>query len=141
MGYYKQNDGKITIYALQFNPTKKIYIGSTNNLLSRYSTHISKLKNGTHHSKDLQTDFKEHDEVEDFSLYILEELGIEEGDEDVMHEGKKIVKRTQREYEWMKTYKTYINGYNRQDRLALKYINDRCVLPLKEGKPELPKEG
>lgn len=135
------NDDKITIYALQFNPTKKIYIGSTVNLTARYLSHIGKLKKGTHSCKQLQDDFKKYGEKEDFSVYVLEELEYEGADEIVVSRKKRLPKRRQREYEWMKTYKTYSDGYNTQDKMALNYINDTKVfIPLKEGKPELPKE-
>lgn len=130
---------KYFIYALQYNPTKKMYIGSTVNLVSRYKDHLTRLKNGRHYSKEFQKDFDDNGKKEDFSVYVLEE--IEQGGETEQHGYKKLTKHRIAEYKWMKTYKTVYDGYNIQDVTARKSIeSDNWEFPLKKGRPALPKD-
>lgn len=126
------------VYALMFNPTGKLYIGSSVDVRKRYKQHISKLRNGQHESKELQSDYGEYGE--DFSIYILEE--IKQGRTRVYWGTREISKVRSREYEWMKRYKTTENGYNLQDRQALKSIelSSENGFPLKEGLPPLPEQ-
>lgn len=128
---------KYFIYALQYNPTQKLYIGSTVNLESRYQAHISSLQKGKHQSKELQADYNKHGE--DFSVYILEE--IEDGDKYVQVGYKKYIKHRIAEYRWMDIYNTLHDGYNIQDTTARKVIDGSdYIFPLKEGRPKLPNE-
>lgn len=109
-----------TVYAIQHNVTKKIYIGSSNNLEQRYKNHIWQLRAGKHHVRDMQKDFDEFGE--DYSLFVLGE----------------ITRFTERglEYEWMRKYNTTTRGvgynYLDQERVISHGIN--CV-PYKKGLP------
>jgi hypothetical protein len=92
-----------TVYAIQHNVTKKIYIGSTKNVHTRYLNHLCRLRKGKHNIEDMQKDFNEYGE--DYSLFILDEI-------------TRYSDRA-KEYEWMRKYKTHIRGvgYNYQDRV------------------------
>ena len=128
-----------TIYALEFNPTKKLYIGSTTRVRERYKRHLEDLRNGKHKSRELQADYNKYGE--DFSIYILEE--IENGRKRVHWGTREISLSRAKEYEWMQKYDTTNNGYNLQDCRAIKAIEltEKNEFPLKEGKPPLPSKG
>lgn len=108
------------VYAIQHNVTKRMYIGSSNNVKKRYFTHIYKLRSGKHHIEDMQSDFNEYGE--DYSVFVLDEF-VDYGDRRV-------------EYEWMRKYQSHIRGkgYNYKDRAAIAPKND---VPLKDGMPEV----
>ena len=110
-----------TIYAIQHNKTKRIYIGSSSDVPNRYWSHIYKLRNGKHGVEDMQKDFDEHGE--DFSLFILDEINTH--DERI------------KEYECMNKYQSNIRGkgYNYKDH-AKKFIQIG-KLPLKSGVPSI----
>ena len=113
------------VYAIQHNVTKKIYIGSTKNVDSRYLAHIYDLRAGKHTVEDMQADFDLYGE--DYSLFILDEIV----------EYKDRIK----EYEWMHKYNTFTRGigYNYKDRAS----EMRCIRntpPYKSSVPELPNE-
>ena len=124
------------VYALQHNVTKKIYIGSTDRLPQRYKNHIYALRKGKHASKELQKDFEKHGE--DFSLYILEEVTNAKSSTEEYGE-RSISLIHKREYFWMEKYRTIYNGYNTQDKKAIKYIENSYAfnLPIKEGLPDV----
>ena len=109
------------VYAIQHNTTKRIYIGSSKDVRSRYQSHMSLLRNGKHQVEDMQKDFDEHGE--DYSLYILDEI-LDDSE-------------NSKEYEWMRKYNTRTRGvgYNYKDRetKTLRFKN----FPLRVGeKPE-----
>lgn len=91
-----------TIYAIQHNVTKRIYIGSTQNVRKRYFQHISKLRNGKHSVEDMQKDFDQYGE--DYALFILEEING--------------CGNRAKEYEWMRKYRSDVRGigYNYKDQ-------------------------
>lgn len=110
------------IYAIQHNKTKRMYIGSSKDVQSRYKAHIYKLKAGKHPVEDMQSDYDEYGE--NYSVFILEE----------------ITERSERykEYEWMLKYNTLErgNGYNYKDHFTKRfYLKDAEVFPFKEGFP------
>lgn len=108
------------VYAIQHNVTKRMYIGSSGNVESRYKDHIHMLRKGEHSVEDMQEDFDLHGE--DYSLFILEKI-------------TEYDKRSH-EYDWMRKYKTHIRGigYNYKDRVfTSKKV--RMEIPLKEGLP------
>lgn len=111
------------VYAIQHNITKKIYIGSSCNVESRYMNHIYSLRNGKHRVEDMQKDFDEYGE--NYSLFVLDEINNFE-------------ERT-KEYDWMKKYNTYDRdtGYNYSDRTK-KILQINTEIPYREGCP-LPK--
>lgn len=117
---------KKTIYALQHNATKKIYIGSSVDPATRFRAHMSLLRNGKHSVEDLQADYDKYGA--DFSLYIL--------DEDVPRRECRG-----REYEYIHKYQSHIRGkgYNYRDKVAICWI-DNPRIPYKDGLPEPPKE-
>lgn len=112
-----------SVYAIQHNKTKKIYIGSSKNVKTRYMSHIWELRNGKHKVEDMQADFDEYGE--DYSLYILDEI---KGMDDRC-----------KEYEWMAKYKTNERerGYNYKDQAKIMLASVK--IPIKEGIPPLPK--
>ena len=124
------------IYALEYNPTKKLYIGSSSKVRDRYKSHIENLRKRKHASKELQADYNKHGE--DFSVYILEE--VKDGNRQIEWGIKKMTLVRAKEYEWMKKYDTVNTGYNKQDWQAIKAIEtfEKNVFPLKNGKPPLP---
>lgn len=111
------------IYAIQHNVTKRIYIGSTKDVRSRYLAHIHNLRNGKHPNEDMQEDFETHGE--NYSLFILDEI--------TKFEDRK------KEYEYMRQYKTHIRGigYNYNDH-AVKQESEHVnnSVPLMDGIPE-----
>jgi hypothetical protein len=109
------------VYAIQHNETKRIYIGSSYDVETRYLNHLYALRNHKHNNEDMQQDFDEFGE--DYSLYVIDEITTFED--------------VKREYEWMKKYKSYIRGtgYNYKDQ---KKIEEKTKIPFKEGLPELP---
>ncbi len=59
------------IYAIRHNKTKRLYIGSTKNP-KRLQSHLSNLRNGKHHSTELQSDYDKYGE--DLTFFLLETL-------------------------------------------------------------------
>lgn len=110
------------VYAIQHNQTKRIYIGSSKDVETRYMTHIEALKARKHLSVEMQQDFDAYGN--DFSLYVLDTISNR--------------KENKKEYEWMRKYQTNDPefGYNRKDP-AMKTI--RATIPIKEGLPEMIK--
>lgn len=106
------------VYAIQHNVTKKIYVGSSNNVENRYLNHIYALRKHKHGVEDLQQDYDEYGE--DFSLFILDEINCYE-------ERKK-------EFEWMKKYNTLTRGvgYNYKDNFKKGF---QVAIPYKDGTP------
>ena len=109
------------IYALQHNVTKKIYIGKSENLYTRYMFHLRDLKLQKHHSREMQEAFNKYGA--DFSLYILEE--IEDPCERILYFGEYIRRDRLAEIKWMETYNTLENGYNKQDKSSRKLRRER----------------
>lgn len=109
------------IYAIQHNVTKRIYIGSTKNVDTRYLSHIYKLRGHKHHIEDMQKDFDEYGE--DYSLFVLEEI----------YEWADRIK----EYEWMHKYNTIERGigYNYMDQ-GKELACIKNTPPYKHGLPE-----
>ncbi len=110
-----------TIYAIQHNVTKRIYIGSSADVNSRYMSHMYKLRSGKHHIEDMQDDFIKYGE--DYSLFILGEI--------INYEDRF------KECEWMEKYKSFVRGigYNYKDHVSMQHIS-KNALPIKEGLPE-----
>jgi len=63
---------KTGIYKITNVITGKVYIGSTTNFKNRWSSHICRLKNNTHHSIKLQNSVNKHN-IENFKFEVLEE--------------------------------------------------------------------
>ena len=110
------------VYAIQHNATKRIYIGSSQDVSARYLGHISSLRNGKHGVEDMQKDFDKYGE--DFSLYILDEITYE---------------TKWKEYAWMRKYNSCVRGvgYNYKDS-ATKQLYGINNPPYREGVPEPP---
>lgn len=110
-----------TVYAIQHNVTKKLYIGSSKDVRTRYLGHLSQLRNGNHPVEDLQNDYDEYGE--DFSLFIL--ATINDSSERRL------------EYEWMRRYNSNVRGIGYNYREHAKVVNlDVDPVPYKEGLPE-----
>lgn len=110
-----------TVYAIQHNITKKIYIGSSFDVPTRYWNHIYRLRNRKHGIKDMQDDFDKYGE--DYSLFILDEIMNYE--------------ECEKEYEWMNKYGSNIRrkGYNYKDKATSK-LRKTNKLPLVHGLPK-----
>lgn len=61
-----------TIYAMQHNVTKRIYVGSCNHADTRIKKHIHDLLRGCHTNKELQKDFDKYGM--EFSFYHLDKV-------------------------------------------------------------------
>lgn len=107
------------VYAIQHKVTKKIYIGSTNNLESRFKTHISMLKNNKHNSPLMQREYNKFGGI--YDVFILDRIHC--------------YNEKHKEYEWMRYYKTQDDkyGYNSQDKGRMK---KEYSVPLKNGIPD-----
>ena len=106
-----------TIYAIQHNPTKRIYVGSSAYPAQRYESHMMDLRAHRHVNPLFQKDFDEYGE--DYSFFVLDEI---ETYEDRF-----------KEYEWMRKLGTYDPevGYNKRDvKKGLKK-----EIPIKDGVP------
>lgn len=110
-----------TVYAIQHNETKKIYIGSSTDVEKRYWSHIYQLRRQKHSVEDMQKDFNDYGE--NYSLFVLEEINSFE--------------ERNKEYEWMEKLKTHIRsiGYNYKDHAKAMKDNKR-KLPLRSGIPK-----
>lgn len=106
-----------TIYALQHNLTKRIYVGSSSDPARRYESHMWDLRAHRHVNPLMQKDFDEYGE--DYSFFVLDKITSYE--------------ERFKEYEWMRKLGTYDPevGYNKRD--AKKGL--RKELPLKDGIP------
>lgn len=60
------------IYRIRNIVNSKVYIGSTNNIMKRFNTHICNLRNKTHHNKHLQNAWNKYGES-NFEFEIIEE--------------------------------------------------------------------
>lgn len=110
------------VYAIQHNITKRMYIGSSKDVRSRYLSHMYQLRAGKHPVEDFQKDFNEYGE--DFSLYILDTI-------DWTTKGN--------EYRWMRRYNTTVRGigYNYMDNARRQVDNvDINYPPFKAGLPD-----
>lgn len=114
-----------TVYAIQHNETKRIYVGSSARVKERYWNHIYQLRNHKHKNEDMQSDFDSYGE--NYSLFIIDE--INEWSE------------KNKEYEWMIKLQSHIrgSGYNYKDH-SCKSNSRSYKLPIKSGVP-IPKEG
>lgn len=108
------------VYAIQHKITKKIYIGITSDLESRYKVHLSLLKNNKHSAPLMQKEYNKYGGI--YDVFILDEV--------------RSYSDRYKEYEWMRYYKTQDDryGYNAQDRGRMEKNNG---LPLKSGRPEM----
>lgn len=109
------------VYAIQHNVTKKIYIGSSNDVTARYWSHIYQLRSNKHNVEDMQDDFNRYGE--NYSLFIIDEI--------------KNYDERHKEYKWIEKYETFIRGkgYNYKDHI-FKKILEKKKLPFKGGLPK-----
>ena len=93
-----------TVYAIQHNKTKRIYIGSSDRLVWRINDHLKKLRNGKHSNELMQKDYNEYGE--DYGFYELDFIPI------FLHK--------EREFFWMAFFGTYDKdkGYNYKDQTS-----------------------
>lgn len=110
------------VYAIQHNVTKRIYIGSSCNVTTRYQNHMFALRRGKHVIEDMQEDFDKYGE--DYSLFILDEC-FSSSDKN-------------KEYEWMLKYNSFVRGigYNYKDHTKTRLAGTmKNCLPYREGLP------
>lgn len=92
------------IYAIRHNPTKKLYIGCSQNA-SRIETHLSALKSGRHQNDAMQEDANKYGC--DYTVFLLE----------VIHDKRNYTDHLDREAYWIHYYGTDYakRGYNSHD--------------------------
>lgn len=89
------------IYVLFFeSDDAQFYVGKSTNILSRYSSHISKLNCGTHANSKLYSAFISNNKVAP-SLFILELVDISDN-----------IKLAKREIYWIKELDSFSSGFN-----------------------------
>jgi len=88
---------KTGIYKIVNIKTKKIYVGSAVDIVSRWVTHKHGLINNFHHSKKLQNSYNKHG-IENFIFEIIEECPRE--------------MLIEREQYWLDALKSVDDGYN-----------------------------
>ena len=90
----------IGVYKITTKHNSKIYIGSSENIEKRFTTHCSRLKRGVHHSPYFQAVYNKYG-LSNLEFSIIEILDSPE-------------KKIEREQHWMDYYKSYdrIYGYN-----------------------------
>lgn len=91
--------GDKTIYAIQHNETKRIYVGCSLHFEKRIREHMSHLRNNKHTNAELQKDYNLYGE--NFSYFVLERN---------VH----FLRCFDREKEWMSILKSNLieTGYN-----------------------------
>ena len=105
----------IGIYCIKNLINEKRYIGQSGNILKRWNSHISDLKNGSHRNRLLQSDFDKVG-VEGFSFTVLEEL-------------EDRVNINEREQYWINKLKTF-EEYNQQVSLSEENIDNIEYIPI-----------
>ena len=91
-------DGKVSgVYRITCNKNNKNYIGVSKDIRKRWTEHIGQLRRKIHHSTKLQKDYNKYGEdAFEFRIIVKTDYG----------EAKKL------EDEYIKKYKSDINGYN-----------------------------
>ena len=99
------------IYSIKCNETGKEYIGRTEDYERRIKYHMSRLQNGKHPIRDMQSDFDKY--RDSFRVSVLEETTS--------------VFQRDREYELIESHKSYLreNGYNYNDRIFKKWRDSK----------------
>lgn len=105
----------IGIYCIKNLINEKRYIGQSGNILKRWNSHISDLKNGSHRNRLLQSDFDKVG-IEGFSFTVLEEL-------------EDRININEREQYWINKLKTF-EEYNRQVSLSEENIDNIEYVPI-----------
>lgn len=88
------------VYAIKNIVNNKIYVGSSGNMGNRWQQHLYSLRNGTHHSSDLQKDYDLYG-FENFIFFVLKMVDSKENDKLSFFEQLYITK-----------YNSVIEGYN-----------------------------
>lgn len=105
----------IGIYCIKNLINEKRYIGQSGNILKRWNSHISDLKNGSHRNRLLQSDFDKVG-IEGFSFTVLEEL-------------EDRININEREQYWINKLKTF-EEYNQQVSLSEENIDNIEYIPI-----------
>lgn len=107
-----------TIYAIQHNKSRRIYVGSSARVDARIKAHLQALRRNGHTNELMQADYNEYGE--DYSFYKL----------DIIHD----YEDRRKEYEWMKKYNSCDTrfGYNYKER-----TKDIEFIHYEEGVPEV----
>ena len=88
--YYSQEKTKTGIvYSIKNIENSKKYIGSTTNINQRLDTHLRQLNNGSHHNKELQSDWGKYPS-DKFKIIIIES-GL--GDDEAKQKEKTLIKK------------------------------------------------
>lgn len=121
-----------TIYAIQHNKTKKVYVGVTKVLRRRLIEHLSDLERGSHSSFRLQEDYDKFGN--DLSFWVLEN-----------GEGREISKKYDgyknqydREDFWIKTFQATDSRYGYNIDLKDKKKKRKIDFDIKVGFPTTP---
>lgn len=109
-----------TIYAIQHNLTKRIYIGCSLHFEKRIREHFTHLRNGNHNNSELQKDYDLYGN--DYSFYVIEK-------------NVSFYKSFEREREWQSILKSNCieTGYNLAKRESSYKISDFEKIEVKIG--------
>lgn len=91
------------IYTITNSVTGDVYVGSSSNIQSRWSHHLSDLRKGTHHSSRLQRAFTKYGEKA-FVFALIEEVPID------------AILLLQREQYWLDTLQPAYNARKQAER-------------------------
>jgi hypothetical protein len=64
------NNTEIGIYKITNLLNNRVYIGQSEHLSIRFNQHVTLLKNGSHHNKELQKDFSGMNEKKDLEFFL-----------------------------------------------------------------------
>lgn len=106
---YKEIKFKIGVFQIQNSINKKIYIESSNDLISIWKRHKFQLNCGNHPNTELQKDWKEFGE-DNFSFEILSE--IKHNDNQNKYDAKELKLLEEMFLEEIKPFNE--RGYNRE---------------------------
>ena len=111
-----------SIYAIQHNVTKRIYVGSSCRPYLRCQNHMCLLKNNKHSVEDMQDDFNKFGS--DYSFFILETITE--------------YKERRKEYEWMLQLQSHIRGkgYNYKENNRIKELKNEKPIKFIKGVPK-----
>lgn len=93
----KQRNGTSGIYKITNNRTGETYIGQSKNIEKRIKSHENELRQGTHHNRGMQADWRRGDT---FTFKVLEETSS----------NRQILNRKEEKY--ISQYNSFNQGYN-----------------------------
>lgn len=111
----EDTQNKIGVYAIVRSDGKKVYIGHSTDIYKRIKSHMRELNKGTHHLKDLQSDFNE------VGMYICIYKEYDKHSIDIQQEENSIIDSLDSSVIYNKCIVNYINVED------AKYIFSLCL--------------